>query len=46
MMQEWIIEQRFNQLNKLGKPVKRTKFWGELKDMSSIYQLERDYNTL
>jgi hypothetical protein len=43
MMQEGMIERRYSMLkHELGQPVKRTKYWGELKDASSEQQLEKD----
>jgi len=38
-MQSWTTEQRFKLLGIAGK---RKKYWGELKDCSSQYQVVRD----
>ena len=43
MIQEWQIAHRYENLtDRLGKPVTRKRYWGELADASSVYQLTRD----
>ena len=42
-MQEWQIVQRYDSIqDEWGHPVPRKRYWGELQDASSVYQLERD----
>jgi hypothetical protein len=43
LMQEWQLAQRYESItDEWGKPVHRKRYWGELQDASSVYQLEKD----